>query len=402
MRKNLRCALGLVAAFYVGFSMVSILNTVVFIHPEGNHLNNPTLYEISGAIARRGASALFLPGDSYYGGRPKGLLSRLLNKILADFGERLPRFTKCLLVLFLYARHFKAISRSTCIVGVDHCGIIQAEFLSSLFRKRLGFFSFEIMFADELGARKKEMEVAACRSVSFCVVQDHVREKLLALQNNINFPSVLVPIGNAGLPTPQGWRVRDKLGIPMDKKVAIIIGSLADWTCADDIIRAFCVSSDSTWCLIVHGRFDGESAAFLNGFSNSKIFMSTEPMDFNAMASLFDGVDVGLAFYKSVPGNPFLGKNIEYIGLASGKISNYLRHGVPVITNLRGEIGDLILRYNAGFVVPGATDIFLGLSCLEQSMSDGAISLFGNVFDFSNYEDQLIKQLLPDYSSNAK
>lgn len=378
------------------------MSSIVFIHPEGNHLNNPTLYEVSGAVARRGCSALFLPGDVHYGGRPKGMLSRVLSKVLADFGERLPRFVKLLLVLLLYVRNLRSISRSGCIVGVDHYGIIQAELLASFFQKRLGFFSFEIMFADELGESKKRAEIAACRRISFCVVQDSVREKLLASQNSIGFSSVLVPIGNAGLPVQQGCRVRDKLGIPQDKKVAIIIGSLAEWTCAHELVRTFCASLDSTWCLIVHGRFGGESTSFLEGLSNSKIFVSAEPMDFNAMASLFDGVDVGLAFYKSISGNPFLGKNIENIGLASGKISNYLRHGVPVITNLDGEISDIVRRYNAGLVVPSVEDVFSGLSCLDLSMKDGAVSLFDEVFNFTNYEDLLIQQLLPDFSSNAK
>lgn len=382
--------------------VVCYMSLIVFIHPEGNHLNNPTLYEVSRAIAGRGALELFLPGDIYYSGIGRGFFSRLLNKLFVSLYVRLPRFLNVCLVFLLYARSLRAVSRADVIVGVDHYGVIQAELLASFFKKRLVFFSFEIMFSDEFGSDKKAMEIAACKDIDFCVIQDRIRAALLVSENNISAPVSLVPIGNSGLPARSGWRVRDDLGIPKEKKVAIIIGSLAGWTCASDVVRAFCESSDETWCLIVHGRFDGESISFLSGFSNTKIFVSSEPMDFDSMSPLFDGVDVGLAFYRSVPNNPFLGRNIEQIGLASGKISNYLRHGVPVMTNINCEMADLIRSYNAGVVLPVVSDLFYGFSCLAPSMNDGASNLFVSVFDFSKYEDQLMQQLLLNCDDNAK
>ena len=72
---------------------------------------------------------------------------------------------------------------------------------------------------------------------------------------------------------------------------------------------------------------------------------------FDDMGTILAGVDAGLAFYKPVYTTPYNGKNLKYVGLSSGKISTYLRYGIPILTNNIGKYADIIKTNKLGFVL---------------------------------------------------
>lgn len=337
-----------------------------------------------------------MPGDVKYGGRVVGFGYRVLFWVFLRCYFWLPRLFLGLLVFLLNFRRLRDIASSDAIVGVDNLGLVQASVLASFFRKPLFFFSFEIMFADELGGARKKIEIKSCANVRAWFVQDGFRADLLKKENCLRGEPVLVPLGNAGFPLGANRRLRDELGVPVDKKVMILVGSIEEWAGAPALIESFCHGVDDDWCFILHGRYGVDRLewyAQLSERNRGRIFISSVPRDFDSMADIFSGVDVGLAFYVPKSGHPFLGKNIENIGLSSGKISTYLRHGVPVITNVHGELAKLIDIYGAGKVVSGVGDLCLALNDISPEMRNGASQLFQDVFDFRNYEKEVFESL---------
>ena len=85
------------------------------------------------------------------------------------------------------------------------------------------------MFEDETSARYKSLEKEASKNVAAWIVQDEVRAEQLQRENLLD-PSnkILLPLASAGVGVAKTDRLRDRLGIPHDKKVAIVIGSLAN------------------------------------------------------------------------------------------------------------------------------------------------------------------------------
>jgi hypothetical protein len=282
------------------------------------------------------------------------------------------------------------------VAGVDHVGIIQANVLAKTFKLPLIYFSFEIMFSDEIGEERKAIEIESCADVISCFVQDKVRSALLVAENNLNGRCILIPVGNSGLPEPSSMRLRDELGIPSHKKVAIFVGSLAEWTLASKVVEEFCLSTTSEWTLILHGRYGEIPDWMANARNNNaeKIYISSMPRDFNKMSDLFNGISLGFAFYDEVPSDPFLGKNIRHIGLSSGKISTYFRHGVPVITNVTGELAELIESYGAGIVALSVAEGIARINEMTPAMHEPARRLFVDVLDYQNHESKILEELL--------
>jgi hypothetical protein len=91
--------------------------------------------------------------------------------------------------------------------------------------------SFEIMFEKETSKFFKRLERIACRNVSRWFVQDEYRAALLANENGLLIEnSVIVPVASRGLGKFAQSRLRDCLGIPTKKKVAMMMGSLLEFS----------------------------------------------------------------------------------------------------------------------------------------------------------------------------
>ena len=78
------------------------------------------------------------------------------------------------------------------------------------------------------------------------------------------------------------------------------------------------------------------------------MILSTEPLPPEEYESMVASADLGLVLYKTIPGSLFRQKNIECIGLSSGKFSHYTKHGLPVISIGQQTYADLLFDYEFG------------------------------------------------------
>jgi glycosyltransferase involved in cell wall biosynthesis len=382
-------------------SRQNTLKKILIIHTDGNSFNNPSLKCIIDLLLEKGCEIdLRYPKSDAPMPHHEGI--RFL-----PFGIWMWRWKygvfnrycfRPLVLLSVLVEKFIYYKKYDLIMGVDRQGLIEASALNKLTKTPYIYISFEISFEDETSARYKSLEKDASKNVAAWLVQDEVRASLLQRENTLDPANkILLPLASAGVGVAKADRLRDRLGIPDDKKVAIAIGAISKWTMTSQIMQ--CVADwPEEWVLVVHDRFGqtrellaGELAAFTN-LLNRRIYISDAASEMvDDMGGILAGISAGLAFYKPEYGTgPFYGKNLEYLGLASGKISTCLRYGVPVIINEVGLYAEEARKYRFGCVVEGPEQI---KDCLNEISREeyrhNAKEYFVKKLDFNIYRDMI-------------
>ena len=375
---------------------------ILIIHTDGNTFNNPSLKCIVDLLLGRGFTIdlrypkTFAPMPPIEHVRliPYGKIVRRLKRIIFD---RL--CFRPLMVLAIALEQLLYYRKYDLILGVDRQGLLEADIISRSTKAPFIFISFEITFASETSARYKSLEKTASMNVSCWIVQDDERADKLKQENGFeDFNKFLLPLASAGMGQTSETRLRDKLGIPIDKKVAIVIGSVSSWSMTREIVRSVPAWPDD-WVLILHERYGrtreqlANDLAAIEGLVGTKIYISesaTELVD--DMAEILSGIDAGLAFYKPVyNGGPLTGNNLKYLGLASGKLSTYLRYRVPVVVNEIGLFAQQVRQFRIGSVVAEPEQVGVALNELGDCDYRGNIeTYFKTRLDFNLYADRLM------------
>lgn len=384
------------------------MKKVLIIHPEGNIYNNPTLKCIVDLLLSEKIEVSIKYGKSLvpiprrdgiklysYGRAHNKIRSILFNKISI----------KSLVDIYTLITGLKYADKFDYVIGVDRQGLIEGSALSRYRKVPLIFISFEIMFESETSKRFKSIERISGRKIKYWVVQDEIRKKCLIDENNISeLNCITLPLASAGAGVFPEKRLRDDLGIPKNKKVAILLGSIANWTMSKEIVESI-VNWPEKWVLIVHSRYGDTTKVFaeLNidkTLLTNKLFVSNYSSDMvDDMGYILNGVSVGMAFYKPDFKGPFTGRNIEFIGLSSGKIATFLRYGVPVIMNNINLYSQFAIEKIIGFVANTPLEISGYLILIdndEDRYRVNAKNLFINKLDFNNYRVEVLSKLF-DY-----
>ena len=296
------------------------------------------------------------------------------------------------------------IKKHDVIIGIDRQGVIEASVLNKYFNFPYVFLSFEIFFLSETSIKFKKLEIEACKNAFLWITQDITRAKLLELENNLNLnSSFLLPVSTKKpLKKQTEYCLRDTLGINKEFKVAIMMGSMAEFTMIHEIIDSV-NSWPANWVLILHDRnkIDSKITKKLEfkNLINKKIFLSNlSCLQFDELGFILKGIDVGIAFYKPCPNSKYTGKNIENIGLASGKISTYLSYSIPVIINQIGQYNNFLSEIQFGYDVKTITEIPEALNYINHNMEllkNNANNFFENNLSFEIYEKDIIERLIP-------
>jgi hypothetical protein len=374
-----------------------MLKRVLIIHPEGNSYTNPTMKCIIDLLCDNGVGVHIMHKRTAAPMPPYRCVSysswgrywaKLKNIALIKLSSQLLSS-----IIFMFEAALLP-KRFNLIIGVDREGLLQASFYSLILKKPYIFFSYEIMFEEETSARFKRIERIASEGILKWFVQDSERASMLAKENDLD-PArcVTLPLASKGIGKLPCNRLRDELGIRKDLKVGMIMGSLSDWSMSHDILKTIALWPED-WCLIVHYRY-GQTKRYIQDteldlakYLGKNLFLSDSPVQMvDDMGYLLSGVSAGLAFYKAVFSDRFTGKNLEYLGLASGKISSFLRYGVPVVMNQIGMYALLAEEHGFAVCVDGLAELPCALKQIEKpEYSAAAKKFFSSQLDFSLYE----------------
>jgi hypothetical protein len=300
-------------------------------------------------------------------------------KILSTLAEYL------FLIKLIYSQKIETL------IGQDHIGLIISGRINKIVKcKRLLYFSFEIYFKDELSTiwdkKLKQKELKYCDQVTDILIQDKVRMLLLQNENKIQ-PRVkwhLIPVATTSNTTykPKNvTRLKEQLSILPNYKLAIHSGSVEKWSGAKFLIEALKEDWPSEIWLVIHSfeEFSDQHEVHRElkklqqkGFPISLYHHIFENDD--QYFSFLSCFDIGFALYKGQPQNG-LGKNIEEIGLASGKFSNLMMLGIPTIVTDSTFYPELFSKYPAGVVIKEHSQLNFALrKIMEGNRNDYTVA----------------------------
>lgn len=367
---------------------------ILIVHPEGNILNNPNLLQIFLTLSEEYESHVLLPKlkilQHHKTVNGKLIIYPKLINILANIFQ----VGVVLKIIAGYLKIFYLKDKYDLIIGVDRLGLIWANCFSKSFKSPYALISYEIFFRRETSKLFKLPEIEASKGISFAVVQDDKRAEKLSEENKIDKEKLIqIPVTSSfSKPYIKNMRLYHELGIPLDKKILIFIGSVAKWACIDKILLQLSRFPDS-WVLVLHDghgkvrprvnsmlvelNLDPVSISDKLYYSNLKL-PTTEDMH-----HLLHSADLGLCAYCPTYSDMYTGDNLKYIGLASGKAMTYLQHGLPIVTTSGGQMGEIVKNNRLGFTLDKIEDL---PDCLAKYDSSEAKSMHKDCYDYFDRE----------------
>ncbi|MGM9506791.1 hypothetical protein ACS5NO_03660 [Larkinella sp. GY13] len=374
---------------------------LLFIYPHPYYFTNPTLAYLLGELKKREevTVTLLIPEQKeILPSEYKGFFYKKFN-----FSVTWPKkFWKWIPILIEYASLiiYCQTNKISKIIAIDPDGIIVGGRLKkSLNNIELHYMSFEILFNRELVGLKyfgeiKNKEIYYSRLVNTLIVQDEVRAKLLFLENKIESDRVnvfYIPVAPIINQTSKSvtTEYRSKLGIVEDEIVLLHSGSVAKWSGAELLINALKKGLPNKYKLLIHSK---HKLSATNELHAELIRLQKEgyPLilhddsfpDYDDYLNFMKCANYGLAFYISDKSSPYTGRNIEEIGLASGKFASYISQGIPTIVTYAKIYQELNNKYNFGLLINSVEEF---CKVLDSSQT----FVFNNKMIFSLYKNEL-------------
>ena len=269
---------------------------------------------------------------------------------------------QCWLADLRMARELRRLRRVD--IGIDPRGSILAWGRALLGRSKYICLSLELT-SPALYRRFERLvfwlEGKALKHAAAIVIQDEDRLRSLAryhspLASRVYFlpNSTGSGGGGAGIPSRENY-LRSRLNIdPAEFPfIALHAGMIQDEVYAQELAKAF-GQLNTGFALVFHDRIkrsvEEPYIRLLQDHNSTNLFLSLDPVPFDQVDAIFASATVGLVFYRPV------NDNFAEMSLASGKLSFYLKHGVPVVMNSLPALAALNQRYQFGALVkdPGS------------------------------------------------
>jgi hypothetical protein len=334
---------------------------VAIVFPSGHFATTPCISSLAILLARRGiqvdiytavnTSSTKESSFAFLDDIPNLNLYLYFMKI-GSFFENIPLIMAGFMPWFISKQHKKHYDL---IIPAGIRGLFILGIWSCFTRIKFGFLCLELYLKKEQHSLKgrivKALEGFFNRRAAFVIIQDELRGKILQRENNYQGKILIFP--NAGL-AETGSQKPDKdilmrFGIN-GQKVVLYAGNIySKWAMTKELLSSALIWPDD-WVLLLHSkarRAESEKQTTLQtGLLGSKIFISDDILDEYEYEALVKSVDVGIALYDGR-----VSENLYYLGYSSGKVSQYLRCGIPVIINRLPLIDKLVEDYNCGYIV---------------------------------------------------
>jgi len=339
-----------------------------------------------------------------------------------------PRFSEAqirvftLLLEVVQSRRFGGISRFTsftlwaarqcrnkrykCIIGVaqEPLGLAAATFASKSLGVPLVYYSIELYLLDNIRSRfpelyiarlKKALERWCNRRAFFTIIQDDDRAQLLAAANGISISKIITvpnsPLGRAA--RQDSDYLREKFQISKERKIILHAGGLAGWTMSLELSEATRTWSGD-WVLIFHTRATQNGDAYLDkvraAADNSRVLFSLQPVPYAQLDALVGSADIGIALYRNT------GQNVSQIGLSSGKLAQYLKCGLPVVTTDFPSLRRIIEGYRCGICVSDPQEVEQAVSKIlahYDTYSANSVVCYNELFSPEKHFDKVLERL---------
>jgi hypothetical protein len=272
------------------------------------------------------------------------------------------------------------------ILAVGQLGLISSGIISLFSLKNIIYLNVEIWFGRENGSwwltqaysmMLKHLERIFNARARYSITQDTGRAELLARVNKVNVSSIKLlpnsPIGNAKF--ERCHYLHQKYELSEETKIILWIGMLPRYSEAEALVLQ-AKSWPDPYVLVFHTRYDAQSDSYIKKLRDlsdpQKTLFSLKPISYESLDKIITSAHIGLALYKNT------GLNASMMGKSSGKIAQFLRYGIPVISQKFSSL-EWIADENAGILVDNVSEINSTITEIDQNypaVSNNAIYAF--------------------------
>ncbi|MGD9832013.1 MAG: glycosyltransferase [Piscinibacter sp.] len=204
----------------------------------------------------------------------------------------------------------------------------------------------------------KALERRAARRSLLTIEHDASRRELLVADLGVDPRRVaIVPNAPRG---PAAWRPSDflhrRLGLEPDTPILLSPGSLSEFFASSLVVEA-AQHLAPPWRCVVHSaqprsRDEPYIRRLLELDKTGRTVFSLDPIPYDQIDALLGSAAVGMALYSSE-----VGQNTSSVGLASGKLSHFLKLGIPVIVSPLPGLADFVREHGVGDVLESAQQL---------------------------------------------
>ncbi|HMS64411.1 MAG TPA: hypothetical protein PKD83_04055 [Ignavibacteria bacterium] len=349
------------------------MKTIALVTPKIDTFTNPTLSLFIEKLLEQDYRILFFGYEQMF--IPPGIRSKLVfyqlpfhyYKFVGSYNNYL-KLTKHYLKLI---KRLKIDHKVKNIVCVDPMGMVIAGRIRKLIKAKLIYASFEIFFEEEFKVERKKilrsLEKKYSSKADLLIIQDKKREKMLREINNFSdqLKVIHIPVSPkpADFPLNQ-YDINKELNIPEDKTIVVYSGTLNKWSGIFELLELVPEKLNSDFWLVIHShhilRDDDDLKIKISELIKKKHNISFHNIPFYDNISYFNflaSCDIGIATYFPNDTDIFAGKNIQEIGLSSGKFSTYMMLGLPTVTTSNSIYIELNNKYNFGEIINTTIEI---------------------------------------------
>lgn len=284
-----------------------------------------------------------------------------------------------------------------CFIGTEPEGLIAAGMMGHKQGVPVIYYNLELHLSSEshtiMQKVVKKYEKMFNKSAVFTITQDEERAILLAKDNEIPMLDILaVPVCADGpkFDKKTDW-LRKKFNLSEHDKVMLYAGFISDWAMCEELAKA-AISWPENRILILHshGYNDHGYIQRIKKYEGKKVKISLEPVSYEDLPSLLASADIGIALYKN------LGKNFTLVGSASGKLSHYLKSGLPVITNDYPSMRKIIDFYECGVCIDSPQKITAAMEKIFNNydmMRRNAYKCYEDRYMFSKHFAKVVQKI---------
>ncbi|MBK8982176.1 MAG: hypothetical protein IPM38_07600 [Ignavibacteria bacterium] len=390
----------------------SYSKTIAFLSPKIDTFTNPTLVALIQKLIAKGYDIiyygfdqLFIPSEyrKYIEFKELPFNFYTLDKNPKNIFKFLKQYLKLI-------RDFKWNNKIKAMICVDPMGLVIGGRIKKVIGFKLIYASFEIFFEDEFFVQRKrvlkKLEMNYSKLSDIVIIQDDRREKLLKSVNNFTDKTIFLKIPVSPLKTEvidNDYDIYNEFYIPADKIIAVYSGSLQNWSGISEIISLFPDKWDNDFWLLIHTHQKLDKNSELKYeienliANNQNISLHEKPFyRFEEYFNFLSKCNIGIATYFPNNLDIFAGKNLEAIGLSSGKFSTYMMLGIPTITTNHYIYKILNNKYRYGEIINSISDLPGALKKIRSGLtakSESCRLLYDKVLNPDLRIDDLINHI---------
>jgi glycosyltransferase involved in cell wall biosynthesis len=244
-----------------------------------------------------------------------------------------------------------------------------------------------LLYSEEIMQRERQ----AVKSISGLIIQSEEKESLFrhdyALSSEIK--SFILPVAYSGTAIRiKNDYLHQKYQIDKNKKIMLHLGGINSYFSCKEFAAQF--NNFPDWVVFFQGRGENKYIKEIKSVADNVVFSSEyfdEPEDVNVV---LQSSHAGIAWYNDISAG------FRTAGKSSGKISAYMRFGLPIISKKYPSTYSAIEEQGCGKCIDDIEEFPSAIEYIDKNydiLSENCYNEYDKKYNFNNYSANLKKFL---------